>query len=77
MPSFWPPPVWKHSCPAATVTKNEKSNILSRPTLVVGITHLVFALVRKVQAGIVEKMLEDRYTEYAEYRGRTNDTFRF
>jgi protein-S-isoprenylcysteine O-methyltransferase Ste14 len=44
---------------------------LSRPTLVVGTAYLLLALVTNVRAGIEERMLEERYPEYAEYRGRT------
>ena len=44
---------------------------LSRPTLVVGAAYLLLALVTNVRAGIEEKMLEERYPEYAEYRRRT------
>ena len=41
---------------------------LSRPTLVVGSAYLLLALVTNVRASIEEKMLEERYPEYAEYR---------
>lgn len=44
---------------------------LSRPTLVVGIAYLLLALITNVRAGIEEKMLEERYPEYAEYRRGT------
>ena len=44
---------------------------LSRPTLVVGIAYLFLAFVTNVRAGIEEKMLEERYPEYAEYRRGT------
>ncbi|MFV1859787.1 MAG: hypothetical protein ACC647_10640 [Anaerolineales bacterium] len=37
----------------------------------VGTAYLVVALVTNVRAGIEEKMLEERYPEYAEYRSRT------
>ena len=45
--------------------------LLSRPTLVVGTTYLLLALVTNVRAGLEEKMLEERHPEYAEYRSRT------
>jgi protein-S-isoprenylcysteine O-methyltransferase Ste14 len=43
----------------------------------VGIAYLLLALVTNVRAGLEEKMLEDRYSEYSDYRRRTKRYIRF
>jgi protein-S-isoprenylcysteine O-methyltransferase Ste14 len=44
---------------------------LSRLTLIVGNAFLLLVLITNVRAGLEEKMLEERYPEYTEYKKRT------
>lgn len=45
--------------------------LLSRPTLPVGAAYLLIVLVTNVRAAMEERLLEEKYPEYPEYRRST------